>query len=81
MSFSSHIPENDQVFNNADSFAIAFDAAWETLQANETTQVVKDNDEKLKMVLSRVNEHPFMKEFPEKAKQFAEFRIKLLKLK
>ena len=66
--------------NNADSFAIAFDEAWKTViaKAKETSL---DQTEKINLVLCKIEDHPFLIENPEKAREVAIFRIKLLNLK
>ncbi len=67
---------NNRVFNNADSFAMAFDEAWGTIKAED-----KKTNEKLEIVLNKVKDHPFFQTSPSEAKDIAHFRLKLLKLK
>ena len=66
-------------FDNADSFGIAFDAAWlqESSHASKNKQSKKD---KLETVLDQIKDHPFTKNNPVKAREIAEFRIRLLNL-
>ncbi len=79
MSFLSPNQESERVFSNADSFAMAFDTAWKEFKPeNERSEV--SQDEKLRMVLLRVKDHPFCRDFPSKAEEVAKFRIRLLKL-
>ena len=79
MTFLSTSQGNERVFNNADSFAMAFDAAWKQLLGT-TNGEQKSLEEKLKIVLNELNEHPFLKQFPSQAIEVARFRIKLLNL-
>ncbi len=65
--------------NNADSFAIAFDDIWKRLSSNEINPDI-DLNEKINIALSKINDHPFLKNFPSKARDVAEFRIRLLNL-
>ena len=72
-------PHSERLFNNADSFAHAFDQAWlgpgsEGLPANLPRQ------EKLALILARIADHPFALSDPAMARQVAEFRIRLLGL-
>ena len=70
-------PPSDQVFNNADSFAQAFDDAWKqhSLQHGEL-----DTEARTTAVLASVGDHPFAQAQPEMARQVAAFRIRLLGL-
>ncbi|NDC34850.1 MAG: hypothetical protein EBZ51_05565 [Synechococcaceae bacterium WB9_2_112] len=73
------LPEHpaDQVFNNADSFAQAFDEAW----ARHCHQhAAADTTERTSAVLAAVADHPFVIAQPELAEQVAQFRIRLLGL-
>ncbi len=79
MSFSKSTPGNERAFSNADSFAMAFDKAWESYQ-NKKNEVSLEKDEKLKNVLEAIKDHPFLNESPEMAKEVAKFRIRLLNL-
>ena len=62
----------DKLYDNADSFAMAFDEEWEKLDCE---------DLRLKMdkVFEHLAEHPFLISNPENAKKMAEFRIFSLK--
>jgi hypothetical protein len=70
-------PPSDQVFNNADSFAQAFDEAWKrhcSLHGDMSPEVRSE------MVLEAVSEHPFARNQPEMVRQVIAFRIRLLGL-
>jgi hypothetical protein len=69
----------DRLFNNADSFAHAFDQAWQAPD-NDLTDPALPRDEKLALILARVADHPFALSDPAMARQVAEFRIRLLGL-
>ena len=75
MSLPPQFDGNDRVFNNADSFAMAFDDEWKKLKSEK-----KSNTEKLKISLATLKNHPFAKASPSRAKEIAEFRIRLLNL-
>ena len=66
--------------NNADGFAMAFDEVWgneiSKLKDSELTQ-----EEKISLVFSKIDDHPFLIENPIQAKEVAIFRIRLLDLK
>lgn len=70
-------PPSDQVFNNADSFAQAFDEAWKQLshQHGELSTEARTS-----AVLAHVGDHPFALAQPDMARQVAAFRIRLLGL-
>ncbi|MEB3276626.1 MAG: hypothetical protein VKM92_06635 [Cyanobacteriota bacterium] len=70
-------PPSDQVFDNADSFAQAFDEAWARHRRQHGEMAP---DERTERVLSEVGEHPFVRNQPELARQVAAFRIRLLGL-
>ena len=62
----------DNLYDNADSFAMSFDEAW---------QNVDGDDLRLKMnkVFELLSDHPFLTSNPENARKIAEFRIFSLK--
>ena len=62
----------DKVYDNADSFAIAFDEAWKNIDC-------KDLRLKIDKVLDFLSDHPFFVSNPENARKMAEFRIFSLK--
>ena len=69
---------NENLYCNADSFAIAFDSAWHeySLKKNKSIEV----EEKIKIIFERIKEHPFLIKNPIQSKEIALFRIKLLGL-
>ena len=62
----------DRTYNNADSFAISFDAEWQKLNCNDITQ-------KINKVFEILSDHPFVISNPENARSIAKFRIFSLK--
>ncbi len=79
MSFSKSNQENSQVFNNADSFAMAFDEAWGKLLKTKEHQDL-ETEMKMIAVLELIKDHPFLKDSPSMAKEVAIFRVRLLEL-
>ncbi len=75
LAFSRKFEGNDRSFNNADSFAMAFDDAWRKLDLEQ-----KNPKDKLQVVLSELKDHPFLQDNPVKANEIGEFRIRLLGL-
>ena len=74
------LPEGGpQVFNNADSFSQAFDAAWKR-QASLTAAAPINRQELLAQVMESLSDHPFLQSSPERAQQVAVFRMRLLGL-
>lgn len=70
----------DRLFNNADSFAMAFDDAWKKL-ASDSNFKDQSIDNKVSFILeNQIFEHPFLIDNPEQAVQVAQFRIRLLDL-
>jgi len=61
----------DKLYNNADSFSMAFDEEWEKIKC-------EDKAKKLKKVIEVLSEHPFVMSNPEMAVKIADFRINLL---
>ncbi len=79
MSFSNPNQDSQRSFNNADSFAMAFDEAWKKVNLkNEIKECTQD--QKLNLVLEEIKEHPFLKDSPQRAVETALFRLRLLKL-
>ena len=62
----------DKVYDNADSFAMAFDEEWKNNDC-------KDLRLKIDKVLDLLSDHPFFISNPENARKMAEFRIFSLK--
>ncbi len=69
---------NESQYNNADSFAIAFDEAWKgsVLGGNNDLTI----DEKIFIAFEKISNHPFLISNPIQSKNIALFRIKLLGL-
>ena len=61
----------ERTFNNADSFAMAFDDEWQKIDC-------KDETLKLEEVIKVLSDHPFVKENPDMARKIANFRLKSL---
>ena len=69
---------HENQYNNADSFAMAFDSAWNDCDLeNEKDRKI---EEKIQMTFEKIKTHPFLIENPIQAKNIALFRIKLLGL-
>ncbi len=79
VSFSTPSEKNGQVFNNADSFAMAFDLAWKQSESEHANKGF-DTEQRLCEVLKKLNDHPFMMDEPLLAKQIGAFRVRLLNL-
>jgi hypothetical protein len=69
----------DRLFNNADSFAQAFDEAWQQ-HARRDPHHGLDPDAKVALMLEQLSDHPFLQNEPELARQVATFRLRLLGL-
>tara|TARA_Y100001960_G_C13979568_1_gene496888 strand:- start:263 stop:493 length:231 start_codon:yes stop_codon:yes gene_type:complete len=69
---------NGNLYNNADSFAMAFDAAWKDCDL-ENDKDIKIED-KIQITFEKIKTHPFLIENPIQSKKIAFFRIKLLGL-
>ena len=69
---------SENLYNNADSFAMAFDSAWNDsdLGNNNDIQI----DEKIEIAFEQIKNHPFLISNPIQSKNIALFRIKLLGL-
>lgn len=72
-------PSSNQLFNNADSFAQAFDEAWHH-HGRQLSSAPMDPLERVEQVLELVNDHPFFIAQPDVARQVADFRLRLLGL-
>ncbi len=75
MNFS--VPD-DQTYNNADSFAMAFDSAWNNLDIENKANL--DKEEKIMKTFEKIKTHPFLINNPVESKNIASFRIRLLGL-
>ena len=69
---------NEGLYNNADSFAIAFDAAWNDGYLEDFKD--KKIEEKIQITFEKIKTHPFLIDKPIQAENIARFRIKLLGL-
>ncbi len=78
LSSSAHPLANHQ-FNNADSFAQAFDEAWLQHERQHPDHGL-DRHHKQALILESLTEHPFLRSQPELAAQVAAFRLRLLGL-
>ena len=65
-------------YNNADSFSMIFDNAWKekNLYANDNLTV----DQKIEKIIEDNKEHPFIKSSRSEAINVAKFRLRLLNL-
>lgn len=72
-------PSSDRLFNNADSFAQAFDEAWHRHSQCHPGHGLSQ-DEKIDLILRETASHPFVQASPEQARQVAAFRVRLLGL-
>jgi hypothetical protein len=74
-----HLPPSTsgQIFNNADSFAQAFDEAWLAHSRQDPDHDLTVTD-KLETILARVADHPFAQADPATAREVGAFRIRLL---
>ena len=68
-----------QQFNNADSFAQAFDEAWHRHERHHPGHGL-EREHKQSLILQELAEHPFQRSQPELAAQVAAFRLRLLGL-
>tara|TARA_B100000700_G_C14314352_1_gene520741 strand:- start:75 stop:305 length:231 start_codon:yes stop_codon:yes gene_type:complete len=69
---------NENLYNNADSFAIAFDAAWNDYDLGNKKD--KNIEQKIQITFEKIKTHPFLIKNPIKSRSIALFRIKLLGL-
>ena len=69
---------NENLYNNADSFSMAFDAAWNDSDLGNDKD--KEIEEKIQIAFEKIKTHPFIIDNPMQAKDIAHFRIKLLGL-
>ena len=69
---------NESQYNNADSFAMAFDSAWRCCNPGEKKDTTID--EKIVIAFEKIKDHPFLISNPIQSKNIAHFRIKLLGL-
>jgi len=62
----------NKLYDNADSFAMSFDEAWESIDCDDLRL-------KIEKVFELISDHPFLVSNPENARKLAEFRIFKLK--
>ena len=67
---------NGNLYNNADSFAIAFDKAWNDCSLEQSKEI--NIEDKIEITFEKIKDHPFLIENPSQSKDIALFRIKLL---
>jgi hypothetical protein len=72
-------PFPNRVFNNADSYAQAFDEAWQEHRRLHPEAELGIN-ERLSLILDQLQGHPFHQNHPERAAEVAAFRVRLLGL-
>ncbi len=68
----------ENLYNNADSFAMAFDAAWKDCDLGKNKDI--KIDEKIEIAFEKIKNHPFLISNRIQSKNIALFRIKLLGL-
>ena len=61
----------DKLYNNADSFAMAFDEEWEKTSCDDKVL-------KIKKIINNLSDHPFVISNKDLAYEIANFRIKTL---
>ena len=69
---------SENLYNNADSFSMAFDSAWKNCDLGNNKDI--KIDEKIGIAFEKIKNHPFLIENPIQSKNIALFRIKLLGL-
>ena len=69
---------NGNLYNNADSFAIAFDSAWKDCALENDKDI--NIEKRIKVTFEKIKTHPFLIENPIESENIAHFRIKLLGL-
>ena len=79
MPFPTMNQDSDRFFNNADSFAMAFDETWKS-HSLQTKNSQTSKEERMKLALKQIKDHPFLKNYPQEAKEVAYFRLRLLNL-
>lgn len=75
----SRLVIQNQVFNNADSYAQAFDEAWQEHQRRNPS-LSMSVDDKVAWIQEQLHEHPFQLNQPQRAAEVAAFRVRLLGL-
>ena len=75
----SRLVIQNQVFNNADSYAQAFDEAWQDHDRRNPNHSLGAN-EKVSLIQEQLQDHPFQQNQPHRAAKVAAFRVRLLGL-
>jgi hypothetical protein len=75
----SRLVIQNQVFNNADSYAQAFDEAWQEHDRRHPDHTL-DVNEKVPLIQEQLQDHPFQQNQPQRAAEVAAFRVRLLGL-
>ena len=70
--------DNNNLYNNADSFAIIFDEAWKKTKFKAEEKLT--NEQKITKIIENNKDHPFIKNYPSQAFNVAKFRLRLLQL-
>ena len=68
----------ENLYNNADSFAMAFDEAWKDSDLGNNNDI--KTDEKIEIAFEKIKNHPFLISNPIQSRNVALFRINLLGL-
>ena len=71
--------DDDRTFNNPDGFAMVFDRTWKQLAKTKEFPDLSIN-ERIDLVIKQMDDHPFLQNEPEQARQVAIFRVRLLNL-
>ena len=71
--------DDDRTFNNPDGFAMVFDQTWKQLAKTKEFADLSIN-ERIDLVIKQMDDHPFLQNEPEQARQVAIFRVRLLNL-
>ena len=69
---------SENLYNNADSFAMAFDAAWKDCDLGNNKDI--KIDKKIEIAFEKIKNHPFLISNPIQSMYVVLFRIKLLGL-
>ena len=70
--------DQNNAYNNADSFAMIFDEAWKRSNFNPSDKLT--NEQKIQTIIEQNKDHPFIKSSPSEAVNVAKFRLRLLQL-
>ena len=69
--------DSNQLFNNADSFGMSFDQAWQAALVADPSQELSEED-RLAAILDALSDHHFAIHQPDLVAQVAAFRLRLL---